>query len=200
MRTSYAFTVGALMTIGLTSVARTVSAQPVDSFTLRLYLHNHAQIPRPIVSRAEEEVSRVYKQVGVTTVWVDGHAALHPAGRDLELMVIINSQAGDQRPFAGDVMGRAPGSPLEQGRIAFAFYDPVERFARTYRVDVAVVLGYVMAHEIGHLLLPFGTHSETGVMRARWDSPQARHAIMGRLQFTPEQAEFIRKKLRMTAS
>src|SRR5712691_1796189 len=139
MRTSYAFTVGALMTIGLTSVARTVSAQPVDSFTLRLYLHNHAQIPRPIVSRAEEEVSRVYKQVGVTTVWVDGHAALHPAGRDLELMVIINSQAGDQRPFAGDVMGRAPGSPLEQGRIAFAFYDPVERFARTYRVDVAVV-------------------------------------------------------------
>jgi hypothetical protein len=200
MKISYAWMVGALVTMGLTGLARTGWAEPVEPLTLRLHLHNHARIPRNIVVRAEEEVSRIYRLFGVTTVWVDGEPALHRAGRDLELTVIINSGAAERRLSVADVMGMAPGSHEQQGRIAFAFYDAVERFARTHRVDVSVVLGDVMAHEIGHLLLPFGTHSQTGVMSGYWGSPQIRHAVLGQLQFTPEQAELIRIKLRATAS
>ena len=199
MTTSYALMVGTLATMGLTGVPCTASAERVESLTLRLSLYNRAQIPRAVAIRAEDEVTRIYRRFGVTTVWGDGDSA-RPIGRDLELTVIISSEAADRRPSVADVMGSAPGSHREQGRIAFAFYDPVERFARTHEVDVAVVLGYVMAHEIGHLLLPFGTHSKTGLMCGQWGSPQIRHAMLGQLRFTPEQAELIRIKLRATAS
>jgi hypothetical protein len=202
MKTTYALIVGTVATMGLTGLtgaASTGPAETVESLTLRLYLHNHAQISRAVVIRAEKEVTRIYRGFGVTTVWVDGESA-PPAGRDLELIVIINSKMAEQRPSVSEVMGRAPGSRVQQGRIAFAYYEPVERFARAYDVDVAVVLGYVMAHEIGHLLLPFGTHSKTGVMRGHWDTPQVRNAVLGQLQFTAEQAALIRLKLRATAS
>jgi hypothetical protein len=48
------------------------------------------------------------------------------------------------------------------------------------------VLGRVLAHEVGHLLLPVG-HSKTGIMRATVDltiTPQ---------RFTPEQIRLIRR-------
>ena len=37
-----------------------------------------------------------------------------------------------------------------------------------------------MAHEIGHLLLPYG-HSATGLMRADWEAKDMRLAVHGRL-------------------
>jgi hypothetical protein len=51
-----------------------------------------------------------------------------------------------------------------------------------------------MAHEIGHLLLPYG-HAATGLMRADWDAKDMRLAVHGRLNFTSEQAELIQTRL-----
>jgi hypothetical protein len=57
-----------------------------------------------------------------------------------------------------------------------------------------IVLAHAMAHEIGHLLLPYG-HSATGLMRADWNAKDLNLAIDGRLNFTSEQAELIRGQL-----
>jgi predicted SprT family Zn-dependent metalloprotease len=54
------------------------------------------------------------------------------------------------------------------------------------------ILGHVMAHEMGHLLLPANSHSQSGVMHADWDSEQLLRMVKGLLQFTPEQGELIR--------
>ena len=195
MKIPHALMFGALVMMGLAGLARTGSAEPVEPLTLRLHLDNRSQFPRHVVVRAELEVSRIYRSFGVETLWVDGDSASHPVERDRELTVIITAQAGDERASRIDAMGIAPGSDQLHGRIAFAFHDRIERFARAYRVDASVVLGHVMAHEIGHLLLPFGMHSPTGLMCGHWNSPQVRRAVIGQLQFTPEQAELIRIEL-----
>lgn len=195
MKIPHALMFGAIVTMGLTSLARAASAEPAEPLTLRLRLHNDAQIPPHVMIRAEKEVSRIYGWLGVTTLWVDGHSASHPVGRGRELTVIVVPHVLADCASMIDVMGIAPGSIERQGRIAFAFYDRIERFAGDYHVDVSVVLGGVMAHEIGHLLLPFGTHSATGLMRGRWNSAQVQLAVVGGLRFTPEQAELIRIEL-----
>ena len=59
------------------------------------------------------------------------------------------------------------------------------------------MLAHVMAHEVGHLLLPHG-HSATGLMRANWDAADLRRAVYRQLNFTAEQAELIRARLRGT--
>jgi hypothetical protein len=57
--------------------------------------------------------------------------------------------------------------------------------------EVPIILGSVMAHEIGHLLLGLNSHSGSGVMQPRWERKQVRQAMMGTLLFTPEQSQLI---------
>jgi hypothetical protein len=55
--------------------------------------------------------------------------------------------------------------------------------------DIPIILGCVIAHEIGHLLLGSNSHSGLGVMQRRWERKQFRQAMTGILLFTPEQAK-----------
>jgi hypothetical protein len=68
----------------------------------------------------------------------------------------------------------------------------------TYDIDNVIALAHAMAHEIGHLLLPYG-HSATGLMRADWEGKDLRRAVQGQLKFTPQQAELIRTRLSQLA-
>jgi hypothetical protein len=117
--------------------------------------------------------------------------------------VILSRELTDQLTVATTALGGAVGTREYRGRTAYVFYDRVERVARTYLntsrrdgiddTDNVIVLAHAMAHEIGHLLLPYG-HSTTGLMRADWDAKDMRLAVHGRLNFTSEQAELIRTR------
>ena len=52
-----------------------------------------------------------------------------------------------------------------------------------------MILGCVIAHELGHLLLGSNSHSDEGIMQPRWDPNQVRQLMMGTLLFTPEQSK-----------
>ena len=88
----------------------------------------------------------------------------------------------------------APGT-----RIVKVSYSRIKAFSRGLNSsptlgdnDTACILGHVVAHEIGHLLLPRGPHSPSGIMRA-WLDRQL--AALGGLFFTADQAQDIRTKL-----
>jgi hypothetical protein len=55
-----------------------------------------------------------------------------------------------------------------RGWLATVFSDRIEQAATRVGVDPGTLLGRVMAHEVGHLLLGRGYHGEAGVMRAEW--------------------------------
>jgi hypothetical protein len=62
------------------------------------------------------------------------------------------------------------------------------------------VLGYVMAHEIGHVLEGVNRHSAEGVMKARWDNPDYRQMKPGTLLFDLTDAELIHAALEKKAT
>ena len=62
----------------------------------------------------------------------------------------------------------------------------------------ASLLGVAIAHEIGHLLLPYGSHSPSGLMQADWDDRQFVLARARLLRFTAQQAKQIRAHLMET--
>ena len=64
-----------------------------------------------------------------------------------------------------------------------------------WNVGLADILGSVMAHELGHLILGSNSHSPTGIMRARWEHGELRRLERGSLVFTDEQAERMRVKV-----
>ena len=95
------------------------------------------------------------------------------------------------------VFGFAPRTEDEAGRWIYIFYHRVEELVQKQRLleHKARILGLAMAHEIGHLLLPFHSHSPRGIMRARWDRQDFQLATYGNLGFTPMQAELIRSEV-----
>src|SRR5262245_47905472 len=54
------------------------------------------------------------------------------------------------------------------GSLATVYVDRVAMLARTAGVDAGTLLGRVVAHEIGHLLLGTASHRQSGLMRAEW--------------------------------
>jgi hypothetical protein len=95
---------------------------------------------------------------------------------------------GSASPSA-PVMGIALRKP--SAAMARIFFNQVQQFARGHHVDLGTVLAHVIAHEIGHLLLPQAPHSTTGLMRAEWDTALVREAAAGSLTFTDAQIERI---------
>src|SRR5207237_10520367 len=82
------------------------------------------------------------------------------------------------------------------------YYDRVEnlyrkQIARTAQrktarpATTAQILGYAMAHEIGHLL-GLDAHVDFGIMRAVWSPTDLLNLAYGDLAFTPQQAAVIR--------
>jgi hypothetical protein len=74
-------------------------------------------------------------------------------------------------------------------RRAFVFVNPISRTMAGEPGQVSTVLAHVIAHELGHLLLPEG-HSPTGLMRASLDP----HGVV-LSQFTDDQSRAMRAAL-----
>ena len=169
--------------LGLAGHARATS-QP----SIAVVAYNQAGVAADILARAKSEAARIYSDAGVDVIWMDA-AAVEPGGT-FKIRLLIR-RAVD---VPGSVMGSVAGDTHETDGLASVFYDRVLRCAHERRQDVAGVLAYAMAHEIGHLLLPYPAHSSSGVMRPDWDGDDLRHIADGSMRFTSAQQTAIRVK------
>ncbi len=55
-------------------------------------------------------------------------------------------------------------------------------------ISTGQLLGHIMAHEVGHLLLGKGSHSRSGLMHIPWQEKELLRAARGQLIFTRKQA------------
>jgi predicted aspartyl protease len=166
--------------------------------TIREY--NDAQLPETILSQAQNEAVRVFHRAGITVSLVecgtetgdpDSSPCRHPPGpANLVLRIVPRA-----RPSGDSVFGIAFLSAEGTGAYSDVFYDSVEKLHTDWGASIPGVLGHVMAHEIGHLLLGSNAHSRSGIMSPKWHGEQLRGVAMGTLLFTPEQASAMRNRL-----
>ena len=167
--------------------------------TIRVY--NDVQLSEKVLAEAEQEAVRIFHQAGVNTIWIecqssrvgsdmDSRCQYPPGLTHLALRIVPRAwSAGDS------IFGVAFLSAEGNGAYGDVFYDSVEKLHREWRASVPRVLGHVMAHEIGHLLLGLHSHSRLGIMCPSWHGEQLRSIGMGTLFFMPEQARSIRTRL-----
>jgi hypothetical protein len=73
------------------------------------------------------------------------------------------------------------------GFIAAAYYHRAVEMEKSNRASRWAVLGGVIAHEVGHLLLGDERHSKSGIMSPGWGRLELKRIAQGRLRFSPEQ-------------
>ena len=89
----------------------------------------------------------------------------------------------------------ALGSAVPGGTLAFVMYDRVVSLSSRAGLRQSEGLALVMAHEIGHLLMPEGKHAKFGLMAASWTSRDLRFADTLGLGFQHGEAATIRAQL-----
>jgi hypothetical protein len=189
-----------LAVIGLMATAATAKGEADERLTLRVLAVNQADVPDHILKAAELEGTRMFSAMGIRLLWIDtipaSDGSTVATGHHLTVNILSDSlMKRARRATATDAMGEAPRSHDRRPTVAYAFYRRIEDFARQHETDVAKILADVIAHEMGHLLLPHDSHTLRGVMRARLDRAQWEGTANG-LAFSRDQAELIRTTAR----
>jgi len=106
---------------------------------------------------------------------------------------IVDEVGADGVNAPPDVVGMGFTNQESGGGLVYVFYDRIAQVSEGNQLDSAALLGAVIAHELGHLLLPSGSHSTRGLMRAGWNRSDTLTA--DGLRFTAEQGVRIRGRL-----
>jgi hypothetical protein len=177
-------------------------AQRVAKQQLTLRIHDYARVGPKVLVRAQRLVSDSYGSIGVRTAWAE---TLHPftdreeptdccATEDLTI-IVLTARMAELTRFPKDAVGCAVVGRGGGGRVAYILYDRVAASAIQADWDAGDFMALVVAHEVGHLLLPIGSHSPDGLMRGRWNVNDLRRTDPRALSFTPREAELIRDTL-----
>jgi len=205
-----------LVTAAIIGAVHTAAARPLDTeATFTIHVRNYAEAGTKDLAEAELVAAAIFRQAGVATRWVeDGDTSdastlssvVENLNSHCNIYVAIQSQMmTDRLTVANNAMGLAPGSGPDR-KLVYVFYDRVKDLARRQVADkvrglVAVragtgqILGEMIAHEIGHVLLNLPSHTETGIMRGYWDLKDLQLVAYGSLLFTKQQAEVIRAEV-----
>ena len=167
--------------IGLLNAPTADSGEPTE---LALLVISNPHIPQTVRVRAQRVAARIYRDIGVRLVWV---AQGQP---DVPYRFVLKISPAALPSVSQAALGLALG-----GTFAYAFYGRIQEFTDANHIDLEVVLGHVIAHEIGHLLLPQHYHSKTGLMSSSWTPEQAYGAGQRDLKFSADESRLIRTRL-----
>lgn len=166
--------------LGLSLHLRAAECNVIRTVPVRLF--NDAAVPPKIMIAAQNEAAWVLRSLCVKIEWFRS-----PLAQALEIRVIPAPLPHSTSEFA---LGMTTLNP-EGGNRATVFFSRVRETRRPYfsPIRLDVLLGCVLAHEIGHMLLSTTAHSPEGVMVAHFGEDEVFSAAQGRLVFTRSDRE-----------
>jgi hypothetical protein len=171
-----------MVLVGALQAAAPASASEVA--TIVLHVRDFQGVPPNELADAQRGASEIYGHIGVHLVWTDGSARLDAVDRRLNIdIVILDAAMADRNNPDPAAFGQASHAT---GR-AYIYYSRVASFVRRTHSNPDRALALVLAHELGHVLLPENSHTDAGIMRPTLSGP-----VFTLPRFAPAQAMTIR--------
>jgi hypothetical protein len=178
-------------------VALQSRAAPVPAPAITVVVRDYAGVAAPVLQGAEGVATSIFQQIGIDIRWLHSRDLPIAQGPDM-------AGPGDscRRRFFVDLIPSALEKQTDPSSQALGSSTPSESYSRVFvgRVDALVpkgdahergqLLGHVMAHELGHLLLGRTTHALAGLMATDLDVKLARQRA---LTFSPQEGATIRR-------
>lgn len=199
--------VGAAL-VAFLSCARSASAQTalaakagfVENPQVTVSVYDDARVSDETLARGEGEAAKIFSRAGLEVKWLnctatqrDGCGAAQDdvgSGVHLDLRITPKTPGSLSDIAFGVAYLGSDGS----GRYGDVFWKRVMDLEKNSKGDVALLLGSVMAHEMGHLLLGSNAHAVSGIMRGQWEHGELRRIGMDSLLFLPEQGKRMRER------
>jgi hypothetical protein len=163
-------------------------------------IYNYSTVSKATLTQAEHVADEILQAARVKIVWLDCPVSRQEAARNrtcapsrahprLQLQVLTNSMA-DALETSKDTFGLAllPAN-ASFGTVAYVYADRARLLAEQSEFDV--ILGRVIAHELGHLLLGNNSHSAVGIMKALWHTRDLEPTREASMYLVPIEAKKI---------
>jgi hypothetical protein len=181
-----------VMSLILTVAGVSARCSAANTLRLNILIYDHAHVEPETLTAAENTVSEIFGHANVQLIWRDGfayaaerHQTMNPPPEDPATLVVkLQPESEAVRYGVRPVCG---GIGFPSGAIVF-----VRSFDHRSATSEATRLGYVMAHELGHMLLGPNAHAIVGIMRGTLLSEDWEKAAQGTLGFTHSQSQQIR--------
>jgi len=141
-------------------------------------LENAQMVPFALLAQAQATAARVYAGVGVKLRWRSQAAT--------EIWMQFDTRVAE------GVHPGAMGYATPYGKTGTRIHILLDRvLSAGSRRLAGVLLGHVMAHELGHVLEGISRHSDSGVMKAHWDDQDFDEMLVGRLSFSGADTDLL---------
>jgi hypothetical protein len=179
---------GLAVTVTLLGGGQALAAEDGE---VRIVIHvdNYARIPGADLGPAEAEVTRIYATAGVRIVWATRGDHADEPGLHVRVQLLSRDMAM-RRIMAETVDDTVVGQAAREAATVYIFTHRIVNLALRHSDDFRRVLGLVIAHEAGHLVLPIYSHTDRGIMR-----PNIGVRSKSFHDFTTEQGVAIRKMI-----
>lgn len=159
------------------------AAATAEPAAIVVHVADYQGVPARERDEAFRLASEVYRDIGVTVAWTDLPRIAEADGRIHVDLVILDAEMSDRHHPNAETMGVA--SHLTKR--AYVYYPRIAQHCGSSRSDRARSLAFVIAHELGHVLLPGDSHSTRGLMRGDYKG-----GVVTIPPFLPSQARAIR--------
>lgn len=192
----------AIHLLAVACLTTTTASSSANAGTITVRVYNSAHVPAPTLVAARRTAEAMFRDTGLTVIF-------RPCGRQSSLADPIDpcGEPLQASEFVVRVIDAPAFNPMlhpeafgvayvvketNRGWLATVFSDRIGGAAGRVGVQADTLLGLVIAHEIGHLLLGVGYHGETGVMRGEWPD-QLLSGARGQWHFSQLEAAAMRQ-------
>jgi hypothetical protein len=174
-------------------------AQPQETqLNIEVHICNYSTVSVQSTALAEQETATIFERIGVKVAWVTCSVAPREGVRVKEfgdappvfLIRLLSKSMADKLRAGADILGSARLSENDSFGVMGDVYADSAR-GLWHGKEFEVMLGRIIAHELGHLLLGKNGHSAVGIMQARLGRKDAEPAQQV-ATFFPSEAKRIR--------
>jgi hypothetical protein len=172
--------VGIAMAAGLSAFAQ--------DCVVTVYVSTDLVAPIGTLPLAEAKTTAVFRDIGVTVRWRVGAPPAKLLENACGAPLVLRIENSAQVHASSEALALA--APFaDSGTCIHVLLD---RVLDTSTARLApVVLAYVMAHEITHVLQRTNVHSKEGIMKAHWDASDYRRMAYTGLAFCADNVDLI---------
>lgn len=170
-----------------------------SAVSLTVSVFNDAGVSPSVLSQAQERAIAIMRQSGVSLTWLDCgtprsripntgcSAIVYP--KHVSVRLVPKSS-----PVKAHIFGQSFQDAVGDGSYALVYFAGLASSKAATAVPMGELLGCVIAHELGHLLLGKDSHSTAGLMSAVWQDSVLRQVARGNLYFTSDQTDRIHSR------
>jgi hypothetical protein len=173
---------------GLSANAQAHVQARMRECAVTVYVAADLVLPDGMLARAEGKATAIFRDIGVPLRWRSGAPPATLLADACGAPLIVRIESSEHAHVSAEAL--AYSTPFaDSGTCIHVLLDRVRRGSSDFLAPV--VLAYVLAHEITHVLERTTRHSKDGIMKAHWECSDYQRIEFGGLAFSLEDIDRI---------